>query len=142
MADAEVKVTEPANEVTMEARRLASVRVIHEQVEGFQSKRRVAAAQVDGRTKESKRGFEGCQGDVKINLDPKLYDDDRTPQAALAAECKAHSLAYSKKTKLQMANVLKKHHEKYHTNKARKKNNRTEMADYFAAAIQVAKAAN
>ena len=75
------------------------------------------------------------------SLDPKLYDDDRTPQATLAAECKAHSLAYSKKTKLQMANVLKKHHEKYHTNKARKKNNRTEMVDYFAA-IQDAKAAN
>ena len=68
MADAEVKVTEPANEVTMEARRLASVRVIDQQVEGFQSKRRAAAAQVDGRTKESKRGFEGCQG----ALEPKL----------------------------------------------------------------------
>jgi hypothetical protein len=139
MADAEVKVTEPVNEVTMEARRLASVRVIDQQVEGFQSKRRAAAPQVDGRTKESKRGHEGCQGDVKISLDPTLYDDDRTPQATLAAECKAHSLPYSKKTKHQMANVLKKHHEKYHTNKARRKNNRTEMADYFAA---VAKAAN
>ncbi len=62
-----------------------------------------------------------------------MYNDERTPQAALTAESKAHSLVYSKKTKIQMANALTKHHEKYHMNKARKKNGRTEIADYFAA---------
>ena len=89
---------------------------------------------MDGRTARGKKRKNVCTGGVKLTLEPSLYDDPSTTQAALKEECNAHGVQHAGPThgaKSAMGRALKAHYKEYHPDQAKKKNDGKTLASYF-----------
>jgi len=116
LADPVVKVTQPANKENMEARRLIAANLLAGNVAPLLTSPK-AKKGVDGHTARGKKRKNTCTGGVKVTLEPSLYDDPSTTQAALKEECSAHGVQHAGPqhgTKAAMGRALKAHHKEYH----------------------------
>jgi hypothetical protein len=137
-ADEECAVTAPADEKTMEAKRVAACGAMSVAINNLsqsRSSKRVAPDQRTAEAKKKKLQDAPCTGQVKLLISSGLYSDARMSKEKLVDEANAHKLSMPHNaSKRTVGKLLKQHFNKFHkdkVNQAVQRTKATSLVDFF-----------